>query len=445
MRSRTLALFVIFNTVLVGLLVWVALLAAPLKRETPPWWYPVRALTLRPSGDPGDSWRQMSSARQYLSSAATNKLPIYTALLVGQKAKFQYPLTSLFPFTVLEDLAAILNINREKFFLLVGWPFILVALASTYTLLRVRLPESEAGLLLGAVVVFAGLTYHPLVKPLVTGNWQTWINGFFALALLAFAIGYRAVSGVLFGLMCLLKPHYALFLLWSLLRKEWRFAIACLVVGLTGLTASVAVWGWADNLDYLNGLSFLSQHGESSYHNQSPNGLLNRLAWLFDQQHKMHAGLPFPEYVPFVYVGTLLSALLLIFTALAFRPKDKTIDFCIMIVSITIASPITWQHHYGVLFPIYVVAFAALRESPTALMWLAASFVLTSHNIEAVGLFTRTPVNLLVSYMLFGALILLMLLYRAGFPAIAAQLARAPEGNREVQDGASGSGDTLER
>ena len=66
-------------------------------------------------------------------------------------------------------------------------------------------------------------------------------------------------------------------MLWALLRREWRFAFACVATGLVGLIGSIAVFGWANHLDYLRVLSHLAERGEAYYPNQSVNGLLNRL------------------------------------------------------------------------------------------------------------------------------------------------------------------------
>ena len=69
----------------------------------------------------------------------------------------------------------------------------------------------------------------PMVKAFSLGQIQVWINGLFAIVLLCLGTDRKATSGVLMGLICLIKPHYGLFVLWALLRKEWRFIIACVV------------------------------------------------------------------------------------------------------------------------------------------------------------------------------------------------------------------------
>ena len=101
------------------------------------------------------------------------------------------------------------------------------------------------------------------------------------------------------GLMCLVKPQYALFVLWGALRREWRFAAAgAAVIGL-GLSASLALYGWSDHVDYLRVIGFLSERGETYYPNESVNGLMNRLMGVAepDLYNVLRFG-PFPPTMP---------------------------------------------------------------------------------------------------------------------------------------------------
>ena len=188
------------------------------------------------------------------------------------------------------------------------------------------------------MIVFAGLTYYPISKGIRLGQIQVWINALFALALLAVTANRKSVAGALIGTMSLIKPQYVTFLVWGMLRRYWRFALACLVVVAVGAIAAIASWGLAHNLDYLNMLAFLSRHGESYYANQSVNGLLNRIVGISDPlayPNTTHAA--FPPYTPLVYFGMLLSSAVIMEVALLRRTGDRAIDFCIMAVSTTIA------------------------------------------------------------------------------------------------------------
>jgi hypothetical protein len=270
------------------------------------------------------------------------------------------------------------------------------------------------------IIVGLALTFYPIVKAFTLGQVQLWLNGIFALALVSWAAGKRAASGVLIGLMMLVKPHYGLFLLWAALRSEWRFAIACAATGLFGLSASVAVFGWTDNVDYLRVFWFLSQHGEVYYPNQSFNGLLNRLMSPLDPE--TFNSLEFSDYhfaprLWWVYFGTMVTSILILSAALFRRghdgDPDRTFDFCTMALSLTMASPIAWEHHYGILLPVFAVLLAGSLGKWPRLLLLVVSYVVISNFFSAANALAWTYFNVAQSYVLFGALIVLMLLHTA--------------------------------
>src|SRR3954453_21523223 len=134
--------------------------------------------------------------------------------------------------------------------------------------------------------------------------------------------------------MCLVKPHYGLFVLWGALRREWRFTVACIGTALAGLAASIAIYGWADNIDYMPVFWFLSQHGESYYPNQSFNGLFSRYMEFFDPRFD---SLWFDEfnYSPFnlwIYAGTMITSATILIAAFVRRGAEnddgRLFDFC---------------------------------------------------------------------------------------------------------------------
>ena len=264
------------------------------------------------------------------------------------------------------------------------------------------------------MVAIATLTFFPFIWGFAKGNWQLWINALFAGALLAWAAGHRAVSGTLIGLMCLIKPHYSLLLVWAALRREWGFAAACVGIGVVGVLASISIYGFSNNIDYVNALSFMSERGVTYYHNQSVNGVLNRIMSLFDPVAFPNDGSknPYPPYTPLVFWGTIVTSALILGAALGWRSYDRVVDFCIMGLSCVIASPIAWTYQYGLLLPIYAVALAKAKDH-TFLLWIGVSYVLTSNYIVALNGLAATPFNVMQSYTLVGAVILLILLYRS--------------------------------
>ena len=116
----------------------------------------------------------------------------------------------------------------------------------------------------------------------------------------------------------------------------------------------MAAFGWADHVDYLRVVSFMGQRGEAYYPNQSINGLLNRLMSISDPVRYNNLEFHMSEFAPFnpwVYVLTVISSAVILLAAIAWRSKDedRVFDFCRMAVSLTVASPIAWEHHYGIL------------------------------------------------------------------------------------------------
>ena len=75
------------------------------------------------------------------------------------------------------------------------------------------------------------------------------------------------------------------------------------------------------------------------------------------------------------------------------------------------ASPIAWEHHYGILLPIYAIALVHFIDSRARLMWLGASYVLVSTFVAAANMLASTPLNVFQSTGLAGAAIVLILLH----------------------------------
>ena len=359
-----------------------------------------------------DSWGAMGQALDYLQSP--HKTSVYTEVFFRLGRKFQYPVSSLLPFAAVRSYLDLVSIG-----------FLLLTILATAGLLEVLLRESGmishvGGTVIGraALVAAFSLTFYPIVKAFTLGQIQVWINALFAVSLLCWVTDRRASAGILIGLISLIKPHYGLFLLWAGLRREWRFAVTVTATCLVGLAVSVATFGWANHVDYLRVLTFLSQHGESFHPNQSVNGLLNRLMGIHypNLYDNVRSDLYFPPYSPWVYAGTLISSIAILLPALFKRRSEadsgRVFDFCIVAVSCTIASPIAWEHHYGILLPVFVVVFTSALQDRSRMIWVAVSYVLASNYFQIANLLAPTILNVVQSYLFAAAVIVLVLLYR---------------------------------
>jgi alpha-1,2-mannosyltransferase len=379
------------------------------------------------SGD--DSWGPMAAALDYFTEPQAKTL--YQTVFFDQGIKFQYPPSALFALQAMnlfgEDRVRIVDdmvctggacIND-----LLGWGFLAVTALAIAGLIEfgLRRAQVETGsrtqvILRGAIAAGITLTFYPVVKAFTLGQIQLWINSIFALALLCWVQQRKAVGGVLMGLICLIKPHYALFMLWGAISREWRFVVACGVVGATGAVFSIFAYGWANHLDYLRVLSFMSERGESYYANQSINGLLNRLASLGEPDAYNNVSFDafrFPAYHAWIYWGTLVSSSVILLTALLRRSSasDGGLGFALLAVSLTIASPIAWEHHYGVLLPAFALVAASNAGRGIALILIVACYIIVSNFIPAFNLMAETPYNFLQSYMLAGGLSFLLLMH----------------------------------
>jgi hypothetical protein len=304
-----------------------------------------------------DSWGAMAIALDHVRSGAAS--PIYRSVFFERNVKFQYPPTSLFALMGMQAVAPperVRTTDQDVY----AWPtlndlvalfFLALAAAATAALIELRLRHdwglSDRPLQIGlrsVLVIGLALTFYPLVKAFSLGQIQVWINGLFAAAILCWAMGRKTASGVLTGIVWPDQAALCIVRFWALLRKEWRFAFACIATGCAGLIASIVVFGWNNHVDYLPVLSYLAERGETYYPNHSVNGLLNRLMSIADPN--LYRNLDwgdgsFPPFNRWVYWPTAISSAAILVAILRRnreRDPDRTPDFCTMAVSCTVAS-----------------------------------------------------------------------------------------------------------
>ena len=368
--------------------------------------------------DAGDSWKVMMVALEWLDTHPNSDGNLYREVFFDEQNKFQYAPTSLVPLDLLRFLGfeitpVLLNsINR----------LLLIASALGAGVLCWMLPERlanapldadtrRARLLLALVAPGAAMMFFPLIYGYHLGQLQVWINALFVAACIAWASGHRAAAGVLIGLVCMLKPQFGLFLIWGFLRREWRFAVALLITGTVGLAISVALYGFGNHLGYLEVLSHLSRHGESYWANQSANGLLQRV---FQNGDIHDFGIDvFPPFHPVIYAGSMLVTVSFLAIVFLLRRGEgiavSFFDFLLAALAFTAASPIAWEHHYGILVPIFaalasVWMLSAPRSGPLWLgIGLCLAFVLAAVPLWALR-YMPGVLHILMSHLFFAAL-----------------------------------------
>src|SRR5690606_16200820 len=130
------------------------------------------------------------------------------------------------------------------------------------------------------LIVLLTILFYPLVWSYHVGQIQTILTLLATLSLFFWLKDQKALSGIMLGLFCLVKPQLALVFVWAMIRRHCNIGTARATTAASALGLSVAVFGVDNHLDHLSALSSLSRHGESYYPNQSVSGVMHRL--LFD-------------------------------------------------------------------------------------------------------------------------------------------------------------------
>jgi len=360
-----------------------------------------------------DSWGPMLGSVNY--HLAHPNLPIYQAKLYDTLI---YPLTSILPLLWMKragmsDAAVYRVLMIASWFAV--WAVIGLAVAIAAQVMRNQVREKLSwqailGTALGAFF------FMPITLAFSLGQAQIFLDVFFAALVLFWIKRMERSAGVTMALLAMVKPQFGLLLLWAALRRKWSALVSGIIALAVGAAASIAGFGLRNNLDYLQVLSGLSRKAQSHYANQSMFGLLNRA--IFNGENLPYHPYVYPPFVPWVYYVTLATTAALIVLALAYPWRQRAgsvADLGATGVVCVIATPMAWEHHYGVLLGIFVwLWFAVYRPGSGKAVWLAIAWILIADFLSPFNYFAPVPVlNVLQSYMYFGALVLLGLLIRS--------------------------------
>jgi alpha-1,2-mannosyltransferase len=353
-----------------------------------------------------DSWLPMMKSLDYFQ--AHPKLPIYDAKLYDTLI---YSLASELPLLALRKLgmsdATMLRTLAVLSFLAV-WGVAAVSLGMGRWLLRQR--GAELTWPAGVAVVLATLGCYPLIKGYSLGNAQTFLSFGFTVLLLLWTTGRERWAGVVAAILTAVKPQFILLLVWMVVRRRWGAAWAFVVCGAVLMAASVAVFGWHNNWDYLGVLAGLSHKAQSHYANQSMFGTINRM--IFNGENIEYTPYVYTPYIAWVYRATVVTSLVLVGVVLLYpwkRLRGSTADMAAMGIASVAASPMAWEHHYGIVVGIAAWAWfahACWRKQRPWVLGLAVFFCLNF--LPAFNyLAPMRGWNVLQSYLYIGALMLM--------------------------------------
>lgn len=367
-----------------------------------------------------DSWMPMEAAYDVLTEPGGGEL--YARLFFEEGVKFQYPPTSLLPYKLSEALNLELTSafwNHVSWGLAVSVAIAIALLGSSFLQRYDNGRTSQATrYLLVAMLGLITLDFFPLLRGYTLGQVQTLLTAIFTLACLFWLKGKTALSGAMIGLICLFKPQFGLFLIWSALRLEWRFVAGFMAAVIPLGVLSLAAFGLNNHLAYFDVLSHLARHGESFHANQSVNGLVHRL--LGNGESLVWQPNGFPPYNAAVHVATFTTSLALIGFALFYRSRGgpaNVMDFAAAGLAFTMASPIAWDHHYGALLPSACLVAATLllmqeraRKTVFAVLFFIA-FIVASKDLSPLLKSAAPEGSLAFSYIFLAASILLALAF----------------------------------
>lgn len=360
-----------------------------------------------------DSWTPMlGSVDAFLRHP---QLPIYQAKLYDTLI---YPLTSILPLLWMRK-AGLSDASVLRILLYTSWLAVCGVIGVAVLIARAVLRRAGEQLSWRAALTtaLAAFFFMPITLAFSLGQAQIFLDLLFALLVLFWVEGQEAPAGVMMACLAMVKPQFGLLLLWSALRRRWRALGAGLVSLGVGAVLSLVAFGVRNNLDYIGVMAGLSRKAQSHYANQSMFGLLNRA--IFNGENIQYHPYVYPPFVPWVYYVTLATTAVLVLLALSYpwRERAGTMpDLGAVGVVCVIATPMAWEHHYGVMLGIFVwLWFGVYRAGVGNVVWLATAWVLIADFLSPFNALANIPVlNILQTYMYFGALLLLGLLLKTG-------------------------------
>ncbi|MFZ5932984.1 MAG: glycosyltransferase family 87 protein [Patescibacteria group bacterium] len=209
--------------------------------------------------------------------------------------------------------------------------------------------------------------------------------------------GGKKLSGVLLGLSAGLKPILGFFLLFFLVKKEWKIllsAISTLLVLaiITIFLPDINLYGF-----YFQKVvpPLLNPRGSEIYYNQGLLGFISRL----NENLSLRRSLWELTSIALVSLTLLLTS----------KRGDKKLQFSLFVLALPLIDKLSWQHHFvWLILPFVVLASYAVKIRK---LWfwglLIAAYLLASWNFKNPELFQEFPKSLLLSNTFYGTVILL--------------------------------------
>jgi len=230
-----------------------------------------------------------------------------------------------------------------------------------------------------------------------------------ALLLLLFGIyldeKYDYFPGILVASAILIKPILIYFLLFFLVKKQWKIFFVSIFSLILFLLTTIRVFGFEYYTYYIHRVipHVMDFHGREVYYNQGLLGFVSRLT------------------VNLILRRILSFAGSIFFLILVFFARYKKVSYTnllsIFFITLVLMDPLSWQHHFVFLiFPFIEMYFSILKrkEAKILLVFLTTSLILVATNIVNTNGFASFPQSLMQSHVFYGTMILLFVTIYVG-------------------------------
>lgn len=311
---------------------------------------------------------------------------------------FTYPPISSFfyiPFTILPFTFA------QGLFVTISYACVWLSVLLTFRLLK-----EKPSLLFYFTTVALMLMSFPTKFTLGMGQ-----SNLIALTLLLSAVmldrdNKKIIAGGVLAFAIIFKPILVFLVLYFLFTRSFKTIFVCIGVGVGLVVLQIillpsVLTSWQEYLTHVLPNLFTSQ-GREVYYNQGLTGALARLTTnTFVRSF-------------FVTIGSL-SLLGGVFWTLSKIKHTENFLLAVLLSVLPIIDSLSWQHHFVILLFPMTYTFFAVRKNKILLTLLFIAYVLVSYNIKHPQLFMHFGINLLLSHVFLGNILLVGVLLRSAY------------------------------
>ncbi|HYL37938.1 MAG TPA: glycosyltransferase 87 family protein [Bryobacteraceae bacterium] len=237
------------------------------------------------------------------------------------------------------------------------------------------------------LLLLAMLGHNSLAGNFVLGQWYIFLLLLFSVSFWLLLSGRAFWGGVLLGAICLMKLYAAPFALYFIWKRKWRALAGMAAGGAVLALASVAWFGWQDNVYYVTHVFLRASAGEGAdpYAPGLPT-LSNLLRHYVMSEPELNPQPLIDAPAAFFFLQPFVTLAVLVFCLIALpksaeRTGDERRDLAWFLIALLLIS-FHRAHYVGVVF---LLPIALLFENAGKLwrIWLIAAYLLLTISLPA--------------------------------------------------------------